>query len=316
MSAEYGNGMDRPGDTGHTWHGAGHPAVDLDLLADYAGGALEGAADEVVAARVATDPAWASAYRQLREADTAVRGDLAALGTGTPAMPADIGAQLDAALAAAADTAPPASPVSPAAAPPAPISLAARRRRMRVAAVAAVAATVVAIAGVTVGVVTSQSASDQQSATSQPSVAREDNGAAEAPRQAPSSTAAPGAKSGQDEAAPNPVIRHSGRNYTADTVRQVLASPSPSRARTPRAMPAPLPRELTRLDKQNERVRCLEAVRERHGAYPTLVDYGRYEGDPALIMVLPPRKAGSRPSILVVGPNCGISGTDQRYFQN
>jgi hypothetical protein len=69
--------------------------VDIDLLADYVGGALTGTPDEsAVAARIADDPVWQSAYTALSEGMTFVTTELSRL-TPEP-MPADLAAHLDA----------------------------------------------------------------------------------------------------------------------------------------------------------------------------------------------------------------------------
>ncbi|AEV89246.1 hypothetical protein ACWT_8237 [Actinoplanes sp. SE50] len=81
--------------TGADFHG-----VDIDLLADFVGGALDGTPDaDRVAALLAADPAWQEAY-ELLAPEMATVG---ALLTGLPAepMPVDVVARLDAALAEA-----------------------------------------------------------------------------------------------------------------------------------------------------------------------------------------------------------------------
>jgi hypothetical protein len=95
--------------------GAQFSEVDIDLLADYVGGALAGTPEEArVAALVAGDPAWRAAHAAVARGMTSVEAGLHALGAGPEPMPADLVVRLDAALAAAsgvpaaaADTAPP-----------------------------------------------------------------------------------------------------------------------------------------------------------------------------------------------------------------
>ncbi|MGH3738921.1 MAG: hypothetical protein ACRDT6_25480, partial [Micromonosporaceae bacterium] len=71
--------------------------VDLDLLADYAGGALQGTPDqERVAALVDSDPSWAHAQQQLTAANTLVAADLAALGP--EPIPVDVAERIESAL--------------------------------------------------------------------------------------------------------------------------------------------------------------------------------------------------------------------------
>src|SRR4051812_15347174 len=83
--------------------GAEFHGVDIDLLADYVGGALDGTPEaERVAALIATDEGWQEAYELLApEMATvgALLGDLP-----VEPMPADVAARIDAALALQADT--------------------------------------------------------------------------------------------------------------------------------------------------------------------------------------------------------------------
>ncbi|MEV4753982.1 hypothetical protein AB0J86_02550 [Micromonospora sp. NPDC049559] len=81
--------------------------VDIDLLADYVGGALEGTPDEDAVARlIAEEPEWAEAYATLVPAVDSVRGSLAGWGTSPVEMPADVSDRLLAALAQAGPVAP------------------------------------------------------------------------------------------------------------------------------------------------------------------------------------------------------------------
>ncbi|MEO3926432.1 hypothetical protein ABGB07_21585 [Micromonosporaceae bacterium B7E4] len=77
--------------------------VDLDLLADYVGGALDGTPDEVEIARlVDQDPAWAEAFADLSAGLDAVRLDLAGLAAAQTPMPPVVVDRLSSALAGAA----------------------------------------------------------------------------------------------------------------------------------------------------------------------------------------------------------------------
>ncbi|HET8681574.1 MAG TPA: hypothetical protein VFM54_06835, partial [Micromonosporaceae bacterium] len=77
--------------------------VELDRLADYAAGVLDGTPQaEEIAHLIAAEPAWTAAYAELVNADQTLRGELAALRTVDEPMPAEVAARLDAALAAAA----------------------------------------------------------------------------------------------------------------------------------------------------------------------------------------------------------------------
>ena len=79
--------------------GAEFSEVDIDLLADYVGGALDGTPDEaVVAALITEDAAWRDAHARLSAGVATVTGQLQALGSVAEPMPADIFARLDLAL--------------------------------------------------------------------------------------------------------------------------------------------------------------------------------------------------------------------------
>ncbi|MEE6258461.1 hypothetical protein [Plantactinospora sonchi] len=77
--------------------------VDLDLLADYVGGALDGTPDEAEVSRLVTQsPDWAAAYAALTGGLDGVRHDLAALATAAEPMPAAVVDRLDLVLGRAA----------------------------------------------------------------------------------------------------------------------------------------------------------------------------------------------------------------------
>jgi len=81
---------------------AGQPSeVDLDLLADYVGGALDGTDQQKVARLIAQDPAWQQAHAWLVRTSEDVRDVLAEWGTVPTPMPADVVGRLTAALATA-----------------------------------------------------------------------------------------------------------------------------------------------------------------------------------------------------------------------
>jgi len=79
--------------------GAEFSEVDIDLLADYVGGALDGTPDETaVATLIAENTAWRDAHALLSGGVTAVTGHLRALGEIAEPMPLEVFARLDAAL--------------------------------------------------------------------------------------------------------------------------------------------------------------------------------------------------------------------------
>jgi hypothetical protein len=76
--------------------------VDLDLLADYVGGALTGTGEQDAVERmIRTDPAWKRAHTDLVRAVAAVHADLAIWGAAAEPMPADVFDRLTAAIEAA-----------------------------------------------------------------------------------------------------------------------------------------------------------------------------------------------------------------------
>lgn len=76
--------------------------ADLDLLADYVGGALGGAEEADVERLVRDDPSWSEAYARIAPAMESVHGQLAAWGAARLTMPSDVTDRLAAALANAA----------------------------------------------------------------------------------------------------------------------------------------------------------------------------------------------------------------------
>jgi hypothetical protein len=89
--------------------GAEFGGVDIDLLADYIGGALDGTPDEsVVAALITDDPAWRAAYESLGGAMAIVGAELSRLKP--EPMPTALAAQLEAMFADSPEAMPADSP--------------------------------------------------------------------------------------------------------------------------------------------------------------------------------------------------------------
>ncbi|MFG1949656.1 hypothetical protein [Micromonospora sp. NPDC048830] len=328
----------------------GFREVDLDLLADYLGGALEGTPDEALVARlVEQDPAWAQAHAALAPALSRVADDLAAWARPVPEMPLAVADRIAAALAgagpAAADdtgmvdgamgapvaegtdgTASPAGLDTPVAVPAQPgprrapvgtrpttgrgTGTGPGRRRRRWARLAGPVA-VAAASVVAVGLGMNQFVR---------SGAREDaSTVSEAPGAAANSNG-----SFRTIAAP----QHSGMDWTPEA----LAGGPSTRAAGPTKLfgqeqgPAPMGAEedkrrpaaagLDRLAGQDALAACLAAVSVEHGAGPLtveMVDYARFQGAPALVVrFLDP---SMQRWAWVSGPECGVpgSGADTRY---
>jgi hypothetical protein len=277
---------------------------DLDLLADYVGGALDGTPDEDrVGERIRSDAEWARAYTELIAAFGSVSGDLHALGAESEPMPPDVWARLEAALS---------SPQAPAAAqPPAPVFTAprdnrppsrsaARRRRWAAPVLAAVAVLFALSLGL---VLTHPFVSYQNDKPSS------DSGGAAAP-------AAGGA----------PVLqRASGRDYTDETlvlatdfgaVPGAIASPATPQfsqedsaktsTKSLQSFASPVPPALTSLTAPDALARCLAAVSAVIPGQVVGVDFAAYRGIPAAIVVV--RTPDDARWVGAAGANCGESG--------
>lgn len=282
--------------------------VELDRLADYAAGLLDGTPQgEAVARLIATDPAWAEAYAQLTEADLRVRGDLAALRTDEP-VPAEVVARLEAALDAAGSGA--GRKV---------LSLdAARRRRRRWA--AAAAATAAAAAGVAAFGMFGLPALRGTDSGGFTAVTADGAGAPER---------APAASSTDSVGAPR--ILASGTDYRRETLRMAVAALSAKAADAasqqglgttadrPRGLGgsqalAAAPAELRRLVEHRALDACLTTIVTAYGGRVASVDFARFEGTPGLVVhLVQTDPAPAR--VVVAGPDCGLpgSGPDVRY---
>jgi hypothetical protein len=281
--------------------------VDLDRLADFVGGALDGTPDaDGVRHLVETDPRWRRAHANLVEAMPAVGRDLARLREMDVAMPADVVARLERALA---------SPVRDNNV----IDLEERRRRrQRRIMTLGVAAAVVACS--VVGVTTFQSMSRRYDNNSPATSAEQQNrsdlggGGTGATNAQPPAGAAAG------------IATASGRDYSASSIGS-LSTPGPtiafgaqsgtSDSRNQPGALANAPAGLERLLDIRLRGQCLDAIIREYGGTVTLLDYARYEGSPALMVVLSgTRIASPGRLVVVVGPTCGENNaiTDQRFL--
>ncbi|GAA0272429.1 hypothetical protein [Cryptosporangium japonicum] len=274
---------------------------ELDLLADYAEGLLEGTPDgELVAARIATDQEWSDAYRQLTMVAPGITAELAALPE-IP-MPTAVAASLDQALASA--------PAPTDEERPAPATDLTRRReekerasrRWRVAGGWVAAAAVVGVLGLGVGQLTTSSGDDSA-----------ETSAASKNDSAPDVLSAP--------AAPPPT-RVSGISYSTRELAQqarslVLqpeaAAPRPSASAGPSRAPAAsaaIPAALQRLTSPTELRNCLAALGIT--IEPLLVDYATLDGAP-VVVVLTEDADPSRVAVVAAGPECGVDGNaDER----
>jgi hypothetical protein len=292
--------------------------VDLDLLADYIGGALDGTPEAATVERlVAEDPVWTQAYADTSAAVEAVRADLSTLAADRDQMPAEVLGRLEAAL----------TPVPPEEGATVG-QLAARRRWMRRLVPVAAAATVLAFVGVGAAVLRPDSGA-QDTATSSGGQAA-DRGAAPAAggaglsarEGAPQPLGGAGSPGtfGQDspksfgqgnDATATPPILATGTDYTRDTVAR-LAGPRTALGPRPTGGPGESgaePSQLRRFTEPDELSACLAAISSALGqpsASVRLVDLAQFEGSPAIVVVI-------ADSVWVSGPDCGQTGPDTRY---
>lgn len=305
--------------------------VDLDLLADYIGGVLDGTPEaSAVAHLIDTNLSWTRAYTSLAPAVGEVRTQLAAWGRQPEPMPADVFDRLDTTLvdqgplvggadsrataATIPDQAPRRRPTAvPETAPRGATKPAGRRRWSRWAGPVTVAAAVVAFAGFGINQVFDDGVADRaESAVSAD--------AAGAPGDAGPPTAAAAQSSAERLVA-------SGTDYTRATIAGSIPKSATTTRVAPRSErqpgfaatgpgPGPTVPGLERLADRAARIACLDAVTADYGAGPLavdLVDYASFEGAPALVIFFVDR-TGER-WVWVVGPGCGQppSAADTRY---
>jgi len=279
---------------------------DLDLIADYVGGALDGTPDEQrVGDRIRSDAEWARAYADLTAAFGAVSSDLRAFGATPERMPDDVWAGLEAALSSAS-TAPngefasgqrpkePPTFTAPRDNRP-PSRHAARRRRWATPVVAAIA--VLFALSLTIF------------ALKVPTRNFGDSGSTGAD--------APAAVGGA------PVLqRASGRDYTDETLVLATdfgvayaasaggrAATAEDSAKAPQVAPsyaAPVPPALSSLTIPSNLGRCLDAVTAIMPGQVLGVDYATYERTPAVIVVV--RTPDDSRWVGVAAADCGNGG--------
>ncbi|MBV1852215.1 hypothetical protein [Catellatospora tritici] len=274
--------------------------VDLDLLADYVDGALDGTPDEArVADLVAHDPAWAEAAVRLRTALPLVSADLALLAAATEPMPADLAARFDDLLAGPQFAAVPAPAPRPGTGERALDRRpgAATRRRRRWAVPVGVAAAALVVAGVSLPL-------SQYGGTGAYDTA-------EKPASAELYPSVPLSSSGLDynRATITPNARETDKSAPPMTTLSTPEAPKSAAAdgysvdRVPAAL-QPLAASQPAL------AGCLNAVLSTVPGTVELVDFARFEGRPAVVISI----AGpDRHWVVVAGPQCGVGGSDELF---
>jgi hypothetical protein len=293
--------------------------VDLDRLADFVGGALDGTPDaDDVRRLIDSDDDWADAYTTLVAADAAVSGQLRSWGADPAPIPDDVVARLDAALAGAvvartANTAPAVQQIYPG------DELAARRRKRQRFAIGLATAAAVLVCGAG-GVTLLQLGTSNTDADKSSSAGSAANGGpGENQNGAPNAPDLASPDRGTDAAGGSGgplLLVASGTDYAAATLAQVIGNAAQSRGSKALSGAAPaqppvtgVPGELQRLITPTGRNACLTAIAKEYGGTVALVDYARYDGAPAVVVVLDgsPVAPGRRLAV-VVGPACGEGG--------
>ncbi|GLW29910.1 hypothetical protein [Actinoplanes regularis] len=287
--------------TGAEFHG-----VDIDLLADYVGGALDGTPEAArVASLIAAEPGWREAY-ELLAPEMATVGALLGELPAEP-MPDDVVARLEAALAVepaprvtgvpveavpeSVDAGHSAAP----AVPPKVVDLDERRRKRGNRRWIHFAAPIGVAAGAAAFVGYGLLAQPQFAADQADSRAAGDSGAGEA----------------MVAAAPQTTLT-SGINYTLGTLGRASKSATGipmdayGNSEPPTVMTSST--ELDRLTDHNALLDCLNAIAAENGGGALTVrsvDYARFDGDPALVVRF---TASNGEWAWASGPGCGLPG--------
>ena len=117
---------------------------------------------------------------------------------------------------------------------------------------------------------------------------------------------------------PPGTVLHSGTDYSRQSLPAAGGAQAASSNNRNPAGPAPAApgdvagsaADLRRLDDPQALRECLAAIVAAHGGTPSVVDYARFEGRPALVVVL--SGSGGR-RIVVAGPQCGVAGTAEVF---
>jgi hypothetical protein len=254
---------------------------DLDTLADYVEGLLDGTPEaDAVAERIAADPTWADAYRQLTAATPQVTAELAELAH--PPLPPAIAARLESAMEKQYATSQTIVRLKPRRSP-------ARSEgwtRFGGWAAAAVIVLVICVGGI--AAIRSGSSSNNDSASSSKA-----SGVS-----APAGTVAAGG------------VHKSGLYYrSADLGPQARnqLEPGTTAGTMSQAVPAPAAAPsgpLSRLAGASALRTCLVTLGVSEAQS---VDYATLDGQPAVVIVTPD-PSGRTWDVLAVGPECGVNG--------
>lgn len=290
--------------------------VDLDRLADYVGGALDGTPDaDEVRGLVDADPAWAAAHEELASAMASVGADLRVLGQAPEPAPAAVVARLDDALRhlGSSENSAPGGPlrvIDGGRAGAAPR----RERKRKTARWAAGLSAAAAVIAFGVGVIAT--VPDDSGDASGSSAEKAFDAPAAAPT--PAAGGVPPLISGRDYRSGS----FGGLGALAQQQAPMATGERASDAAKANALESTLPPgseppELVRFRTAPTALRdCLDAVRAAFGGRVRVVDLARYEGTPAVVVLLDDAPAGGgRPLVVAAGQDCGTPpGTTDELF--
>jgi hypothetical protein len=284
----------------YDWARGARPPVDLDLLADYVAGALEPSEQRAVAAAIARDPDWARAHEAVAAADQSMRAQLHAYARSRiEPMPGDVAARVDDAWRTLAASEPPRARTA---------RIHVKPRRTRWAGLAAAAAAAVALVGG--GVALGQFSARTNNAST---------GAAGGNPHAPE--AATDSRGGGANNVGTPkgsalTFGTSGLNYTADTLYLLATTQlSPATAVPVGGQEVPAYGSDSAKTLSAPMNACLVALTNAHPGTIERVDSARFNGSPALVVLILEASAGTpavaRQLVVAVGPQCGTNGADE-----
>ena len=139
-----------------------------------------------------------------------------------------------------------------------------------------------------------------------------------------SSTASSSAAGGAADATTGTKVTATGTHYSqASLAAQATALVAAARAASPAAdrtvaVPSPATESGTTYSAALTPVAadaCVRAVTEGDGSTAVAVDSGSYDGQPAVVVVVPPPDAPGSLDVFVVKPGCGAGGADLFEFQ-
>ncbi len=259
---------------------------DLDRLADYTAGVLDPRQAAEVDRLIAADPAWARAYADLTAAGPWL--DEALSGLPREPMPADVAARLERAVQTVS---------RPGTDKIVPFS---RRRWPRIAltTAAAVAVGVACVGGIATltrsGGISGSSASSGTAATND-RVAGGSGPFAQAPTAPDAGTGAAGGTVSTTA---------TGTDYTHDTLARAAAGSDKAPAAAQAESVPDASGGLARLSTPSALGQCLAAITATEGGTAISADFARYQGSPALIVVL----SGGAARVVAAGAGCGLPG--------